>query len=461
MRITAFIIFALLLFSCKKESFTDSPDARLTVFTDTVQFDTVFTTTGSVTKFFKIFNTNDEGLHIASVVLKGGQASPFLINVNGKVGPIVNGLDIAANDSAYVFVTVNVDPSSANMPFVVRDSIEISCNGNQQLVQLEAYGQNAHFLRNHLITGNEVWQADLPYVILGVLEVAAGGQLTIERGCKVYAHADAALLIKGTLSVNGKDTARVIFTGDRLDDPYKDFPASWPGIIFTKESKDNRIDYALIKNAYQGIVVAEQSSNNNPKLLLNETIIDNAYDAGLLAGNTSITARNLLISNCSNNLLLVGGGQYQFTHCTIASYYNGFIAHNTPVLQVQNFFQQNGLTFTGNLNAVFRNCIFWGQDGSIEDEVIVKKEGNTTFSVLFDHVLWKVKNTPQNVTIQEAINNQSPEFVTIDAEKNVFDFRLKENSPALNKGIPANVTIDLDGKPRPVGIPDLGSYERQ
>jgi hypothetical protein len=384
-----------------------------------------------------------------------------MINVNGKVGPAVNGLSIAARDSAYVFVTVKVDPSSARMPFVVRDSIEISYNGNQQFVQLEAYGQNAHFLRSRVITGNEVWQAGLPYVLLGGLEIAAGGQLTIEKGCKIYAHADAPILVKGTLNVQGSDTARVEFASDRLDDPYKDFPAGWPGIIFTKESKDNVVENAVIRNAYQGIVVAEPSSNANPKLLLNETIIDNAYDAGLLASNTSITARNLLISNCGNNLQLVGGGQYQFTHCTVASFYNGFIVHKQPVLQVMNYFMQNGLTFSGNLNAVFRNCIFWGEGGATEDEVFVGKSGNTTFSVLFDHVLWKVQKNPEHTTVQSAINNQSPEFAITDAEKNNFDFRLKESSPALNKGTASGVVKDLDGKPRPVGVADLGCFERQ
>jgi Periplasmic copper-binding protein (NosD) len=433
----------------------------LTLFTDTVHFDTVFTTTGSVTKFFKIFNTNEQGLHIGSVALKGGDSSPFMINVNGTIGPVVNGLSIAARDSAYVFVTVKVDPSTASMPFVVRDSIEISYNGNREFVQLEAYGQNARFLRNRVITGDEVWQAGLPYVLLGGLEVAQGGRLTIEKDCKIYAHADAAILVKGTLDVQGRDMARVVFASDRLDEPYKDFPAGWPGIIFTKESKDNRIENAVIRNAYQGIVVAEPSSNSNPKLFLNETIIDNAYEAGLLASNTSIIARNLLISNCGNNLQLAGGGQYEFTHCTVASFYNGFISHKYPVLQVQNYFMQNGLTFSGNLNAVFRNCIFWGEGGPVEDEVVVNKEGNTTFSVLFDHVLWKVQKTPENATIQAAINNQSPEFETIDAEKNIFDFRLKESSPALNKGTASNVLKDLDGKPRPVEVADLGCYERQ
>ena len=72
----------------------------------------------------------------------------------------------------------------------------------------------------------------MPYVILGSLLVNRQ-TLTINKGCRIYVHADAPLVVDGTLKVNGlKDTAdRVYFQGDRLDDPYKDFPASWPGVF--------------------------------------------------------------------------------------------------------------------------------------------------------------------------------------------------------------------------------------
>ena len=77
-------------------------------------------------------------------------------------------IEIEANDSVYVFVQVNVDPNAANLPFIIRDSIQVSYNGNNRLVQLEAWGQNAHFFRNKEITANETWNNDLPYVILGL-----------------------------------------------------------------------------------------------------------------------------------------------------------------------------------------------------------------------------------------------------------------------------------------------------
>jgi hypothetical protein len=42
------------------------------------------------------------------------------------------------------------------------------------------------------------------------------------------------------------------------------------------------LNYAVIKNAYQAIALQDPSSNANPKLTLNECIIDNAFDAGIL-----------------------------------------------------------------------------------------------------------------------------------------------------------------------------------
>ena len=288
----------ILFFACTKESFTNDSSAVLRTSVDTLHFDTVFTSTGSTSQFIKILNDNDKGVHISSVRLFGGSASPFKINVDGTVGPQVNNTDVLADDSVYIYVTVSINPSAVNLPFLVRDSIEINYNGNKKIVQLDAYGKNAHFFRNKTIKTSEVWNDDLPYVILGGIIVDTNATLTINKGCQVYSHADAPFIINGTLQVNGEkfDSTRVIFTGDRLDEPYRDFPASYPGLIFTDVSKNNVINYAVIKNAYQGIVVAEPSTGT--KLTLNETIIDNAYDAGLIGINTSITARNLLVSNC-------------------------------------------------------------------------------------------------------------------------------------------------------------------
>jgi hypothetical protein len=72
-----------------------------------------------------------------------------------------------------------------------------------------------------------------------------------------------------------------------------------------------------------------------------------------------------------------------------------------------------------------------------------------------------VQTTPANITSSQIINNQSPQFDSINTFKNYYNFRLKAGSPALEKGVNTTTIIDLDGKPRPVGLPDLGCFEKQ
>lgn len=458
------ISLLILFYSCKKDSFITSADAQVSISAEEIKFDTVFTTTGSITQSFKIVNENDQKLRLSSIRLMGGSNSYFKINADGFTGPQVSNIEIEANDSVYVFVSVNINQSTANIPFIIQDSIQVSYNGTNRQVNLEAWGQNAHFFRDKKITADETWNNDLPYIILGSLTIDVIRKLTINKGCRIYVHADAPILVDGTLEINGeKDTVdRVYFRGDRLDEPYNDFPAGWPGIFFRSTSRDNVFNYAVINNAYQALAVIDPSLNANPKLVLNESIIDNGYDAGIIAVNSSIRARNCLVSNCGKNIILAKGGDYQFTHCTVASFSNSYIPHRDPVLFVSNYVLVNNSPVTANLSALFRNCIFWGQDGTVDDEVVVAKSGNTAFNVNFDYNLWKVQTTPANITSTGIINNQNPVFDSINTTKRLYSFRLKDDSPAKNKATNAGVTIDLDGKPRPVGVaPDLGCYEKQ
>lgn len=85
MRKTLLLFFIVLtcLAACKKDSVITSPDARVYLSADTLRFDTVFTSAGSVTASFKIFNQNDARLLISSIQLGGGNSSAFHINADG------------------------------------------------------------------------------------------------------------------------------------------------------------------------------------------------------------------------------------------------------------------------------------------------------------------------------------------------------------------------------------------
>ncbi len=456
------IAFCLSITSCKKDSFITSGDASLATSVDSLKYDTVFTSIGSITKMFRISNTNNQKLLLSKVKLMGGAMSAFKINVNGRLSTEVNDIEIAANDSIYVFVTVNVNPNVANLPFIVKDSIQIMFNGNIRFVQLEAFGQNANFLRNRIIKGNITWTNNLPYVILGSLQVDTTAVLTINPGCRIYAHANAPIIVDGTLLVNGTKQERVIFSGDRLDDEYRDYPASWPGIYFRGSSKSNVLKFTTVKNAYQAVVAEQPSGNVNPKIILQQCIVDNAFDAGILSVNSSMRVDNSLISNCGKNIQIIYGGDYSFTNCTVVAY-SAYFSHKNPVLSVVNFATQNGITYTSDLNATFRNCIFWAENSTVDDELSVAKQGTDNFNVTFDHCLYKAKNDPGNSIFTAPIKNQDPLFDSINVSRRYFDFHITLNAqaPGIDKGINTNFLKDLDDNNRNNGLPDLGCYEKQ
>jgi hypothetical protein len=393
----------------------------------------------------------------------GGTSSPYKININGIASTEQNDIEIAANDSIYVFVTVTINPSAANLPFIVADSVLINYNGNDRFVQLQAYGQNAHFLNNTVISTNTVWPNDLPYVILGSIQVDTTIILNIDPGCRIYAHANAPFIVDGTLIINGTKGNEVVFAGDRLDDPYRDFPAGWPGIYFRDVSINNVMTYAIVKNAYQAVVTEDPAMNANPKLIMHQCIIDNAYDAGLLSINSNVQVDNTLISNCGKNINIILGGDYSFTNCTVASYSNSFLLHKTPVLIASNFLDQGGTVITANMNAFFHNCIFWGDNGTIDDEVIVNKQGNNPFTVTMDHCLYKAVTDPSFTNLNAIIKNVDPSFDSIDINHKYYDFRITKNglAPGIDQGTITAFSKDLDNNNRNVNITDIGCYEKQ
>ena len=426
---------------------------------DSVKFDTVFTSAGSVTKFFLIKNPKNTTLRISNIQLMGGSGSIFKMNVDGSPGIKFQNLEIEGNDSLYVFVTANVNPSSAQLPFIIRDSIQISANGKNIFQQLEAWGQNARYIKAQYILNDTFWDKKLPYVILGGVLVDTFATLKIEPGTRIYLNADAPMIIDGTIVAKGTKKDSILFQGNRLDEPYRNFPGSWPGIIFRGSSKNNLLEYVIIKNAYQGII-ADEHKETSPKLTLNNSILDNIFDIGILGIKSNLAVNNCLISNCGNNIALIYGGNYSFTHCTVSSISNNYLPHKTPVLITTNFIKQNDQVLSAPLNANFTNCIIWGSEGIVEDEIVLEKEGSATANLVLDHVLFRAKTDPANTTFKNVIRNENPLFDSIDVANNFYDFRLKKNSPAVNKGKTTTLLLDLNGLPRK-GIPDIGCFENQ
>ena len=112
------------------------------------------------------------------------------------------------------------------------------------------------------------------------------------------------------------------------------------------------------------------------------------------------------------------------------------------------------------LDATFRNSIFYGDNGNVDDEIVVQKKDGANYNLIFKNILYKNKSAKIDALITDSFKNQSPEFENIDVSKGVFDFHLKSTSPAVDAALNGASNIDLDGKTRPVAA-DIGCYERQ
>ena len=228
----------LLFFSnCKK----DAANANSLAFsTDTLTFDTVFTTLGSTTQYFKVFNRSKQPITINNIKLQQLQGTQYRMNVDGTPGTNFNNVQIPAKDSIYVFVEVTVNPNSTTTPFVIIDNVNFTIGNTTQTVFLQAFGQNAHFhYGQEILTGkSQTWTNDLPHVIIkkgglpGVL-VDCGATLNIQPGCKVFFQSGSALFVEGTLNAISHDWHdSIIFRGVRLEliqkDPCHDLYESKP-----------------------------------------------------------------------------------------------------------------------------------------------------------------------------------------------------------------------------------------
>ena len=129
--------------SCKKTVFYSSENLSFSA--DTLVFDTIFTTVGSTTQQFKIYNNDNRTVTINEIELMGGTSSPFRMNVDGISGTNMANIELEGGDSLFVFVEVTLDVNGGTLPLVVEDRIRFNTNGTDQFVQLAVWGQDAYF----------------------------------------------------------------------------------------------------------------------------------------------------------------------------------------------------------------------------------------------------------------------------------------------------------------------------
>src|SRR6478736_1753215 len=141
-----FSIFALASSCHKEEKITTDAGAKLEFSRDTIFFDTLFTSTQSITKRFRVYNRNSKAVVIQSIEVGGKAQSQYQVIINGLTTYFQNNLTLRGGDSLFILVSTKIPSQAQELPFLVQDSIVFSTNGNIQQVQLIAYGQNATFI---------------------------------------------------------------------------------------------------------------------------------------------------------------------------------------------------------------------------------------------------------------------------------------------------------------------------
>ena len=488
----SFPVVLLFFSNCKKDIANVN---NLSFSTDTLTFDTVFTTLGSTTQYFKVFNHSRQPLTINSIKLQQTQGTQYRINVDGIAGSGFTNVQIPGRDSIYVFVEVTVNPNSAATPFVIIDNVSFTIGNTTQSVFLQAFGQNAHFHYGEDIAAGQTqtWKNDLPHVVLsngkipGVL-VECGGTLNINPGCKVLFQANSALFVQGTLNAIAHDWHdSIIFRGVRLEQYYQDLPGQWFGIAFLRSNTcvaQGNFDHCVINESQYGIYAGGSATSNNasdfqgsaqrPIVKIQKSIVENSQYDAIYGFNANITAQNSLFFTSGDNLIKLGlGGSYSFTNCTMYNFGNLYVSHQTPILLLSNVVtvtSGNTNTFYPEpLTSSFTNCAIYG---NLTNEITFSNIDNLDLVRFNNSFSYCLMTTPADTlgffsTVNtKNIFNQDPKFKNAAAN----NFAPSDSSGYFSPMIdytPSGLSTDLFDHMRPVSKTsglnkyDIGAIEAQ
>jgi hypothetical protein len=469
--IVIIIGLAVVFSSCRKDDVIDtSPSFTLNFSSDTLIFDTVFATIGSITEQIRVYNPSDHKVKISSIRLAKGNGSRYSINVDGEPGTQFNDVEIRGNDSIFIFAKVTINPNDELSPFVVTDSILFETNGNQQDVDLVAWGQNARYIlwnknpdnlpKYRIVAGEGVdttWTSDLPIVVYGYAVVDSTGSLTINAGTNVHFHSGSGLWVYkgGSLKVMGTKDEPVYFQGDRLEGFYSDLPGQWDRIWINEGAVDNEINYAVIRNGFIGLQLETLQEYMGNQLFLNNTIIENMSGAGILTRYYFVAGQNCVITNCGQYALaLTLGGGYDFRHITIGNYWRNGIRNNESVYLNNYFVDANNQVVAYPFFANIANSIIYGN----QSEELVLDDSLGEFNYTFNHCLLKTEiDISQDTNFISSLKNEDPLFIDV-ATNNLQPDSL---SPVIGAGsfeIANTVPIDINGEDR-TERPDIGAYQ--
>lgn len=465
MRIPFFFIISLIVAAvlpgCISDDVSHSPSDVLSFSTDTLDFDTVFTDLGTPTARLLVFNRASKAVNISSIRMRSDDGI-FSINVDGVSGKEFENVEIRANDLIYVFVECLIDATEASRPFEVKGNLDFVTNGVSQTVVLQAFGQNVTRLKGVTINEDVTFTSDRPYVVFDTLRVAKDAVLTLEPGTRLLFHDKGFLQVDGTLLALGSLGNPVSLRGDRLDNVlpdtgYEILSGQWQGVRFGEDSFGNRMEYVEMQSSVTGVVVDSCGVSDRSRLVLVNSWLHNAEVNVLKSSHSKVDAYGCCFSDAGEAVVSLAGGSHEFVQCTMANNYL-FAISPESILTLSHLFEEDAERNEAPLmKARFANSIIYGMVSPLTPGDLAKSD------VYMLNVLLGVNGSDDEHFIS-CLWDVDPMFETVRSEY-LFNYRLKEDSPAIGAGNPEYVTdidaVDMDGVNRLAGgDPALGAYAR-
>lgn len=432
-----------------EEIFRELEDESLFFSTDTLHFDTLLTTRLSPSYRVFLHNRSKNGVVIPSLRMRDNN-SPYSLTVNGLTAKQFSDVKILGNDSLLILVKAALPPSQQDSPLLVRDYLEMAGDSNQPFLVVEGWGQDASFVQDLVISGEEVWNSPVPYVVKGAVLVDTLSKLTIEAGVTVIMEPNANFYVKGCLITEGAPDKQVVFRNVRTDARYKEAPGQWGAIYFLEGSNCNFLNHTLIKNGEIGLRIGTPDDDELPDLTIANCVIGNMSSDGILAFTSDVYAYNTVVYNAGRYLAgNIAGGNYRYEHCTFSNFPNDFFRKDPSVVFYDYVVLADNSVLTAPLSASVFNSVVWGTQAS---EIEVAIEGKAGFVLQFGNNLLKSANSLFEANSN--VLNVAPQF----ENELLYDYRPDSLSPLINAGINRNIQFDLLGNPRD-SVPDIGAYE--
>ncbi|WP_289744939.1 hypothetical protein [Paramuribaculum intestinale] len=388
------------LTACISDEISSSSSDRPEFSSDSLRFGQVWMGETSPAVAVTVYNRCDKVMRITDVSVSGVRGADVRLNVDGFSGTAFHDLDIRPGDS--IIVLADVLPEAP----VIGGRIDFSVNGAVTSLPFVGEALDPLILRDVTVTADTRLEAGAIVRVFGCLTVADGATLLMEEGASVYFHDGASLCVAGRLVAQGTPDAQIKLCGDRLGNvvtsiPFDIIPGQWGGVSVEGGSVDMKC-----VNVFNPVVALK--CGEEAEVSLDNCRLTNASQRVVDAASSCIDAVGCEFSSSPDGVVVLNGGRASFGRCTFASDYL-FAASTGALLQLSD-----------EATVEVGESIFFG---SCPDLSPANPSG-----ALFERCTFRSHGSDDNMFVG-CLWNCDPLF-DVDAGRYVFDYRLKQDSPA-------------------------------